>query len=73
MRDDVERALDNHVHQPITIRIPGPQPHRTSSQQRTIKHICEKFGVYSRHRLAKDYETMFGKSIKETIKTAAEY
>lgn len=47
--------------------------HKTSSQQRTIKHICEKFGVYSRYRLAKDYQTMFGKSIKETIKTAAEY
>ena len=42
--------------------------HEKSSHKKTIKHICEKFGVYSRYRLAKDYQNLFGKSIKDNIK-----
>ena len=45
--------------------------HKKSSQKRTIKHICEKFGVYSQHRLASDYQNMFGKTIQESIKKLA--
>ena len=42
--------------------------HEKSSHKKTIKHICEKFGVYSQYRLAKDYQNLFGKSIKDNIK-----
>ena len=45
--------------------------HEKSSHKKTIKHICEKFGVYSQYRLAKDYQILFGKSIHHNIKKSA--
>ena len=45
--------------------------HEKSLHKRTIKHICEKFGVYSQYRLAKDYQILFGKSIHHNIKKSA--
>jgi AraC-like DNA-binding protein len=39
-----------------------------STEKKSIKNICDKFGVYSQHRLSKSYKEMFGKSIQEALK-----
>ncbi|MFT5708972.1 MAG: AraC-like DNA-binding protein [Oceanospirillaceae bacterium] len=39
-----------------------------SADRKSIKHICEKFGVHSPFRLSKSYKEFFGKSILDSIK-----
>lgn len=38
-----------------------------STERKSIKHICEKFGVHSQFRLSRSYKELFGKSIPETL------
>jgi AraC-like DNA-binding protein len=39
-----------------------------SPERKSIKHICEKFGVHSQHRLSKSFQELFGQSIQDALK-----
>jgi AraC-like DNA-binding protein len=42
--------------------------HSPSNEKKSIKAICDKFGVYSQYRLANSYKKMFGICIQDSVR-----